>query len=141
MNKTVQIDDKQVKNLFSELSEEKIQGILFTALKKGAGVLKRLTINSLRRKVVTTRKSDGKNIEDGVRMKGHKAYTEAVVHIMGDYRLIFLEKGTVIRQNKSGANRGAIKPCNFFAEARMNEQTVYNAIDMQIQNSLQKLKK
>ena len=74
-------------------------------------------------------------------MKGHKAYTEAVVHIMGDYRLIFLEKGTVIRQNKSGANRGAIKPRNFFAEARMNEQTVYNAIDMQIQNSLTKLKK
>lgn len=141
MNNTVQIDDSQVRNLFSELAEDKISSILFSAIKKGAAVLKRNTVDSLRRKVNTSVRSTGKDIGDGVRMKGHKAYIEANVNIMGDYRLIFLEKGTKLRQNKNGANRGQITPRNFFAEARMNEQAVYDAIDMQLQNSLRKLQK
>ena len=114
---------------------------MFTAIKKGAYVLKQNTINSLRRKVNTTVGSTGRNIEEGVRMKGHKAYIEANVNIMGDHRLIFLEKGTVIRKNKNGANRGQITARNFFADARLNEQAIYDAIDNSLQNSLRKIKK
>lgn len=140
-NQTITVDDSQVQELFKGLSEDQLNRILFGAVKRGAFILKSNTTSILRNKVDTSKHSTGKAIEDGVRMKGHKAYCEANVNIMGDYRLIFLEKGTKIRKSKSGAIRGQIKPRNFFAEARMNEQPVYDAMDKQIEKELRKLKK
>lgn len=138
----VTINDSEVKNLFAELEADKINNIIYGALKKGAYVLKNNTVSTLRRKVNTQSKTpDSKNIEDGVRMKGDKAYCEVNVNIMGDYRLIFLEKGTQIRKNRYGANRGQITARNFFAEARSNETAIYNAIEQQIEKSLQRIKR
>lgn len=138
----VTINDSEVKNLFAELEADKINNIIYGALKKGAYVLKNNTVSTLRRKVNTQSKTpDSKNIEDGVRMKGDKAYCEVNVNIMGDYRLIFLEKGTQIRKNRYGANRGQIDARNFFAEARSNETAIYNAIEQQIEKSLQRIKR
>lgn len=142
MSKTVEINDTQVQNLVAELSEDKIQNIIFGALKKGGYVLKNNTLRTLRSKVNnTSSKSGERSIEEGVRMKGNKAYCEVNVNIMGDYRLIFLEKGTKIRKNSHGANRGQITARNFFADARTNDVAVYNAMDNQIEKSLNRIKR
>lgn len=141
MNDIVKIDDAQIRDLFADLSERKLQNILYGAIKKGAKVIKENTIIKLRTKINTSAKSTGTSIEDGVRMKGRKNYMEANVNIMGDYRLIFLEQGTKLRKTKSGANRGKITARNFFADARMNETAVYNAIDEHIKKSLQRIQK
>lgn len=135
----VQIDDTGVRNLFAELEEDKLRAIMTSALRKGAQTLKNNTIKSLRSKVNTSSSTtNGKPIENGVRMKVDKNYIEANVNIMGDYRLRFLEKGTQLRKTKSGANRGALSARNFFADARNNEMAVYDAIDKQLINLLKK---
>ena len=70
----------------------------------------------------------------GVKLKADKAYTEISVHIMGDYRLKWFEKGTKPRKTKGhkitgynrsrrirsgkGGNRGSIRPLYFFKDAR-----------------------
>ena len=81
----------------------------------------------------------------GVKVKTDKAYTETSVNIMGDYRLIWFEKGTKIRKTKGhrrdgygrrlkrtgkGGNRGAIKPLYFFRDARQSDidDTIFNSI-------------
>lgn len=135
----VQIDDTGVRNLFAELEEDKLRAIMTSALRKGAQTLKNNTIKSLRSKVNTSSSTtNGKPIENGVRMKVDKNYIEANVNIMGDYRLRFLEKGTQLRKTKSGANRGALSARNFFADSRNNEMAVYDAIDKQLINLLKK---
>lgn len=139
----VTITDK-TKSLFQGLEETKLRNIIFGALKKGAYVLQQNTISSLRTKANITGKSNekfggGKSITENVRMKGHKDYLEVTVNILKDPRLIWLEKGTKIRQSKLG-NRGQITPRNFFLEARMNETPIQQAIDNQINKSLQRIK-
>ncbi|PWM22827.1 MAG: hypothetical protein DBX40_08565 [Clostridiales bacterium] len=67
-------------------------------------------------------------MESGIKLKADKDYCEVSVSIMGDFRLKFFEKGTRQRSlRRGGANRGSIKPLNFFREARqMNIDDVIN---------------
>lgn len=141
MNKTV--DDSQVKALLADLDETQIRNILFGALKRGAYILKDKTLKNLRSKVSSnmSSKTFKRPMEDGVRMKGDKAYVEANVNIMGDPRLLWLEKGTVLRKTSKGYERGQITARNFFADARLDENSVYSAIEQQIEKSLSKIKK
>lgn len=137
------VDDSQVKALLADLEENQIRNILFGALKRGAYILKDNTLKNLRSRVSSnmTSKTFKRPIEEGVRMKGEKAYVEVNVNIMGDPRLLWLEKGTVIRKTDKGYNRGQITARNFFADARLDENSVYSAIEQQIEKSLSKIKK
>ena len=141
MSNIIEIDDSKVQDLFNKLDEQELSKIMFGAIKRGAYVLRQNTLRSLKTSLIRSTSSSGKPIEEGVRMKGYKDYVEANVNIMGDYRLIFLEKGTKIRTNSHGANRGQITPRNFFADARSNETAIYDAIEKQLQKSLSKIQK
>ena len=139
----VQVDDSQVVNLFDKLSDT--DKILFKALKKGADQLQHQT-----QQVLTTRLAKSASMLKGVKVRADKVYTEIKVHIMGDYRLRWFEKGTKPRKTKGhrvtgydrwrrvrsgkGGNRGSIKPLYFFRDARQSniEQTILQAIDEQL---------
>lgn len=139
----VKIDDSQVVNLFDKLNDP--QAILFKALKKGAQALQEQTQTNLK-----TAFSGGSSMAKGVKLKADKAYSEVSVHIMGDYRLKWFEKGTQIRKTKGhkitgynrsrrirsgkGANRGRIRPYYFFRQARQGniENIITQAITEQL---------
>lgn len=126
------VDDSQVTNLFDKLSDENRSTILFKALKKGAKALQETTQTNLR----SAMGSSANSMVQGVKLKADKAYSEISVHIMGDYRLKWFEKGTKIRKTKGhkitgydkrqrvrsgkGGNRGAIKALYYFRKARQN---------------------
>lgn len=73
-------------------------------------------------------------LSDGIRAVVDSNGEEAKVHIMGDFRLKWFEKGTVVRKTKKNANRGQMKPTYFFkratlsSEAQIND-TLINSID------------
>ena len=125
----VQVEDSQVIDLFAALDEKNRSNILFKALKKGAEHLRDQTKIQLRTKL-----PNSASMEKGVRLKPDKAYSEISVHIMGDYRLKWFEKGTKLRKTKGhkvagyegrhlkrtgkGGNRGKIDSLHFFRDAR-----------------------
>ena len=137
-----EIDDTQVQNLLNQLSEENRRKVLFNAIKKGAQVLQRNTINNLKVALGTGSNSSGKlgkPITQGVKLTTEKAYNEVKVHIMGDFRLKFFEKGTKERLTKKGASRGSIKPLYFFRTARQNESEIDSAIFRSLDEQLNKI--
>ena len=137
-----EIDDTQVQNLLNQLSDENRRKVLFNAIKKGAQVLQRNTINNLKVALGTganSRGKLGKPITQGVKLTTEKAYNEVKVHIMGDYRLKWFEKGTKERLTKKGASRGSIKPLYFFRTARQNESEIDSAIFRSLDEQLNKI--
>lgn len=137
-----EIDDTQVQNLLNQLSDENRRKVLFNAIKKGAQVLQRNTINNLKVALGTGANSSGKlgkPITQGVKLTTEKAYNEVKVHIMGDYRLKWFEKGTKERLTKKGASRGSIKPLYFFRTARQNESEIDSAIFRSLDEQLNKI--
>ena len=73
-------------------------------------------------------------------MKGDRAYLEARISIMKDFRMKFFEKGTTQRQTKKGYNRGSMVGKYFFKSAVESSQgSIEAAIQKSIDNSLSKL--
>lgn len=123
---------------------------MFTALKKGGKALQNETKLQLRQVVSNTRKPNkwnGKSLEDGVRVKANTVYQEVMVHILGDFRLKFFEKGTKDRYTKIHKDklstsqyinqlkksdksrfRGKITASHFFRRARQNEEVIQEAV-------------
>ena len=128
----VQVDDTSVQNLFNALDDDSRKTILFDALRKGGRKLASQTRTQLKAKLgagaTSPNRWNGKTMESGIKLKADKDYCEVSVSIMGDFRLKFFEKGTRQRSlRRGGANRGSIKPLNFFREARqMNIDDVVN---------------
>lgn len=139
----VQIQEREVLNLFDSLNDENRKSILFSALKKGSDKLVKDSRLQLRQKLgngaTTPNRWNGKTMESGIRFRGDKDYCELNVNIMGDFRLKFFERGTKIRLTKKGANRGSITPLKFFMNARANESNITNTINKSIQESLNRL--
>ena len=147
----VQIDDKQVLNLFDSLNEETNKRILIDALKKAGKELSAQTKANLKarlgEKATSPNRWDGRTLEDGIRLRVDKDYTEAVVNILGDFRLKFFEKGTKSRYTRKGFYRGAMGSSkegnsnyrNFFRDARDKDYTA--SIMESISKSLNKLQK
>lgn len=138
----VSIDDTSVQNLFNALDADSTKQILFTALKKGGQKLASQTKRSLKAKLgagaTSPNRWNGKTMESGVRLKADKDYCEVSVSILGDFRLKFFEKGTAQRRlRRGGANRGSIKPLNFFREAR--QQDIDETINSSITESLRRI--
>lgn len=131
-----EIDDSQVNELFAALDVEDRKNILTDALKEGGKVLLNRTKSNLRATPINSG-----NLTKGIKMKTDKAYGEVIVHIMGDYRLKFFEKGTKLRKTKKGAIRGLIKPYYFFKNARDSESEITDAVHNSITNALNKINK
>lgn len=157
------IDSRQVDDLLNALSDDELKRkILFDGIKAGAKTLQQNTQALFRQSMGESASHYSKYIrkpfEDGVTVKGDKAYIEASVSIMNDFRMKFFEKGTkqrttkgrkitgytekhrLIREGK-GHNTGAIKPLYFFRRARQNETGIRYAIEKSIDNALNKLNK
>lgn len=144
------IERQQVDELLTKLSTERRSQILFSALKKGGKALQQETKVQLRQSVSKTHSPNrwnGKTLEDGIRVKANTVYQEVMVHILGDFRLKFFEKGTKDRYTKihknklstsqyinylkkggKGGYRGKINACHFFRRARQNEEIIQDAV-------------
>lgn len=161
MNNVVQIDSRQVDELLNALSDDDFKRkVLFDAVKEGAKTLQQNTKKLFRQSMGDSATHYSKYIrkpfEDGVTVKGDKAYIEATVSILNDFRMKFFEKGTRQRTTKGrkivgyaerhrlkregkGHNTGSIKPLYFFRQARQNESAINDAITQSINNALSKL--
>lgn len=144
------IERQQVDELLTKLSTERRSQIMFSALKKGGKALQKETKVQLRQSVANTHSHNrwnGKTLEDGIKVKANTVYQEVMVHILGDFRLKFFEKGTkdrytkihkdklstsqYINQLKKGDRsrfRGKITARHFFRRARQNEEVIQDAI-------------
>ena len=74
---------------------------------------------------------NGKTLGSGIKSNANREGTEAKVHIMGDFRLKFFEKGTAIRHlRRNSANRGRISASYFFRTAKQNkEREIFSTLD------------
>lgn len=133
----VQVDDSQVQNLFSKLGN--CEEVMFKALKKGAEALQESTTNLLKSRLgagATSGKRLGRPMTRGIKIKADKAYNEIVVHIMGDFRLKWFEKGISVprKTRKTNSNRGTIRGYNFFRDSRTSgiEDIITRSIDEQL---------
>lgn len=90
-----------------------------------------------------------KAMYEGIRIKTDKDYREVKVHILGDFRLRWFEKGVSeryahrYRKFDTGKKmwRGEIAATGFFAEARKNEAPVVDAIIKSLERSVKRLLK
>lgn len=160
-NFKLDIDSGQVDDLLSLLDDEEIkQNVLFKAVKAGGKVLQTTAKDYFKQRMGESANHVSKYIKapfvDGVVLKGDKAYCEARVSIMKDFRMKFFEKGTedrYIKQkghsdlqrgrhqtNTGKANyRGRITGKWFFKDARTNSDSQINeAMIKSIDNSLKR---
>ena len=139
----IEVDTKDVLNLFSELNSRQQKQAHRNALRRSANILVKETKKQLKShlgKVVNHRNRwNGKTLQSGIKSKADNK--EAKVHIMGDFRLKFFELGTKQRKlKKNGANRGKIKALYFFRTAQQNkEQEVFSTMDKLLSESIQKV--
>lgn len=99
-----------------------VDKLMMKALKAGAKALADRTKMGLTGKLT--------KLQKGVKTRVDTTTNEVTVHIMGDYRLRWFEKGTKPRMTKrSKAKRGAIKATRFFSKARADEGAITAAID------------
>ena len=147
MNSTIITDASEVINLFARLKGKEQKKVYKAALKKSGSILVRQTRKNLKRilgkKATTKNRWKGKTMSSGVKVTTGKSGEEAKIHIMGDFRLKFFEKGTDIRKTKNkGLNRGSIKGKYFFKAAKSeSEQAVFNSLEKNITASINKVAK
>lgn len=144
-NNLLEIDAKKVLERFAELTGKKQRAVYRNGLRKAARILANETRKELRKivgaKINSRNKWNGKTLGSGIKYKIDKEGTEAKIHIMGDFRLKFFEKGTVkrfIRKNK--ANRGSMKANYFFRASKANkEKEVFASLDRLISESINRV--
>lgn len=121
-----------IEEMFPQLSEQERRRILMKALTAGAMELKQKTVSLFKERVPGA----SNEMLQGVRLKKNNAYTEVDVHIMGEYKNKWFEKGTAARKTKKGYNRGRIEGKYFFRDARQDTTSVENKVMDSIKNSL-----
>lgn len=137
-NFNIEVDSKEVIAAFERLADTDMKKVWRSTLRKASKPLVQETKKQLILALgkIATRKSAkwGKSLRQGVKASFRKDKNTAKVHIMGDFRLKWFEKGTKKRYTKKGGyNRGFMKPINFFKKARNNkEQEVYNTIEQHL---------
>lgn len=149
----VTVDTSGVDRLLTNLESENRQKIITEALRRGGRVAQQDVKQSLRAKVG----AGAQSMEKGIRLKVDKAYSEVTLHIMGDYRLKWFEKGTKPRYTKGhkttgylsnhrlkrtgkGGYRGQMIATHFFKEG-LNEQAISTAITDYMDKSLTSLER
>lgn len=165
MNNVI-IDSSSVDDLLNKLADKDlINSILYGAVVDGAKTLQKLAQQSFIMKMgesanhLSPYLKGGKPFYEGVSVKGDKAYIEASVSIMNDFRMKFFEKGTKERFTKSrkitgyisrrkkkregkGHYVGKITALNFFKAARENGKEIINKemLDSILKNLNKKIK-
>lgn len=139
----ITVDDKQVLNLFAELTSKEQKNVYRKALRKASSILIIQTRSNLRSiiKGSISKKSSktGKSLASGIKASIDREATQSTVHIMGDFRLKFFEKGTAIRKTRKGYNRGGIKARYFFRSAQdQTENQIFTEMDNIILDSIQR---
>ena len=155
----IDIDDSQVQALFSRLTSREQDKAFKQTLRKAGNILVKATRNYLKRVVRNSNKRSvkyGKSLQSGVKCKLVKenGANVAKVHIMGDFRLKFFEKGTALRRTKGhritgyidvrhlrrtgrGGNRGRIRSAYFFDKAkRTSETSIFESMNQMLKESI-----
>lgn len=161
----VTIDKQTVDELLAKLSDsEQKNKWLYEAVMSGAKALQQAAQQSFKQTLgeaashTSPYLKGGKQFYEGVSVKGDKAYIEASVSIMNDYRMKFFEKGTKDRQTKGrkvtgyidahhlkregkGHYTGKITATYFFRSARDNsqsqvEQAMTDSLNKSISNAI-----
>lgn len=142
----VEIDDSQVQAVFNALSIKKQKKVLKDGLRKSANILVRKARQLLAMKVKNTNKPNrwnGKSMKSGIKTVMENEST-AKVHIMGDFRLKFFEKGTKPRRTKGKLRKshstGSISSSkfHFFDTAKgVSEKQVFDSLNENIKRSIE----
>lgn len=139
------VNANNVLTVFASLTSREQKKVYRDALRKAARILVKESKIQLRNIVgnkINSRNSwNGKSFGSGIKLKVDREATEAKVHIMGDFRLKFFEKGTAIRTlRRNGANRGAMSAHYFFRTAKTNKEAeVFNSMDNLIMESINRI--
>ncbi len=145
-NSDIQFDAKEVLSMFSLLTSKQQDKVYRTALKKASAILTKDTkarIKSSLGKVASVKnKRSGKSLLQGVKTKSVSPKATKI-HIMGEFRLKWFEKGTQKRATKKNYNRGAMtKKYYFFRDAKASKETeIFNSIETLITESIQRIAK
>lgn len=161
--------DKKLVDLFNDLDGKEMEKARRSALRKAGNILKKETKKNLSQSVRNSYVKNpkyGKSLQSGVINKTTKenGVLTSIVHIMGDFRLKFFEKGTkerYIGKKEAKANnkkwdaekikkdpiksktykRGRIKPTHFFAKARTaKEKEVFDSMNKILRQTINKIK-
>lgn len=163
MGDICRIDSGDLDATLKALGPERNHKIVFDSLVAGAEALQSETIRVLKLEMGESatriglrgrpQYADHDPMTDGVMIMKNPYYNEAGVHIMGDFRLKWFEKGTSERYvggrrkedgsypgDKSISNyRGEIEPNGFFSHARSQGDLIVSAIEDKIDSKLKKM--
>ena len=108
----IEVDVKEVLELFAELNGKQQKLVYRNALRQAANTLVKETKNQLKLKLGRKANSrnwwNGKALSSGIKTNADKEGKQAKVHIMGDFRLKFFEMGTDTRYT-TGRNRATVR--------------------------------
>lgn len=157
----IEVDAKEVLGLFADLNSRQQKQVHRNALRRAANILVKEAKTQLRFKLGKKANSrnwwNNKTLSSGIKAKADREGKEAKVHIMGDFRLKYFEKGTAnrfttgnntasvrgkapIRRQKKPANRGSIKSGWFFRTAKqVKEKEIFDTLDKLISESIQRV--
>ena len=160
MSENVEVNIESLKAMLSELEPKHMKKVRREVLKKSASKLVTATRRNLKS---VTKHANGRNwwnnktLQSGIRYRINQDVSEAKIHIMGDYRLIFLEKGTALRyttghssksvrgkkpshRQKRKAYRGKINAKWFFKNAReQKSKEIESEINLEISKAIEKI--
>jgi hypothetical protein len=149
-NGDIRVDDKEVIKALANLSFKQMNSAYRKGMKKSLDPILKQTKANLRSSGIkhVNRAYIGKNgkkyksMLQGVKSSVYMGDTEdsyGKVHIMGEFRLKWFEKGTTIRRTRKGWDRGSIAPKWFFRNAvnQKGQQAVDN-LDENIRESIMK---
>lgn len=151
MTNGVEVDDKDLIIALSNMSWKKMNTAYNKAMKKSLDpILKQAKMN-LRKSGIKgvnkpyVSKKTGKQYKS--MLQGIKTSVDTrdeddaygKVHIMGEFRLKWFEKGTSLRKTSKGWNRGSIKPKWFFKSAVVEKsKEAQSTLDDNIRESIMK---
>jgi len=133
---------ENISQVLTTLSSKEINKGINKALKKIGALVQKEAKGELKRKVKITGKSYNSR-KYGKMDKGIKTSVdgdEVKIHIMGDYRLKFIEAGTVSRKTKKGWNRGTMPTKPFFKPAVQTvQQDVNELFNIEFENTVTRI--
>lgn len=159
-NNGASVDSKEVLIMLTDLAPKNQKKVYRAALRKSANKLvtqTRINLRSITNKSSSKNWWNGKTLQSGVKSSVSKDVKFAKVHILGDFRLNFFEKGTVSRyttgkssksvrgrtpsrRQRRKASRGKINAKWFFRNARTTkEKEILDSLNSEISNAINKI--
>lgn len=152
------IDESQLAQLFEQLKPQNQEKAFRDGLKKSLKIVQRQAKANLKGvvkkgEIYKKNRWNGKTLASGIKVSADKNTDYlgaqnwfAKVHILGDFRLRFFEKGTNPRETKKGYNRGQMHGTNFFSNAKLMagkraEESLTRCVAESIQKIFNKNKK